>query len=57
MFNTPLMMPQQEIELTLDQKLKKYKDKRIQKELERALKRTGNKGNNNLFTKLQNKGE
>ena len=40
MFQQPLMMMPEEQELTIDQKLKKFKDKRVKDELDRALRRT-----------------
>jgi hypothetical protein len=57
MFQQPLMMMPEQEELTLDQKLKQYKDKRINDELKRALRRSNpNKQNTskNLFNMLQN---
>lgn len=55
MFQQPIMELEQQEELTLDQKLKKYKDERIENELSRALKRTGKSDSKNLFTMLQEK--
>ena len=56
MFQQPLMMMPEEQELTIDQKLKKFKDKRVKDELDRALRRTSKvkKDNSkNLFSMLQ----
>lgn len=60
MFQQPLMMPQEEMELTLDEKLKKFKEKRVKEELDRALRRNKKTNKNNkpsLFTKLQSTGD
>lgn len=56
MFQQPLMMMPEEQELTIDQKLKKFKDKRIKDELDRALRRTSKvkkDDSKNLFSMLQ----
>lgn len=53
MFQQPIIELEQEEELTLDQKLKKYKDMRIEDELNKALKRTGADKDTNLFSKLK----
>lgn len=56
MFQQPLMMMPEEQELTIDQKLKKFKDKRVKDELDRALRRTSKVKKNdskNLFSMLQ----
>ena len=56
MFQQPLMMMPEEQELTVDQKLKKFKDKRVKDELDRALRRTSKvkkDDSKNLFSMLQ----
>ena len=56
MFQQPLMMMPEEQELTIDQKLKKFKDKRVKDELDRALRRTSKvkkDDSKNLFSMLQ----
>lgn len=56
MFQQPLMMMPEEQELTIDQKLKKFKDKRVKEELDRALRRTSKvkkDDSKNLFSMLQ----
>ena len=55
MFQQPLMMMPEEQELTIDQKLKKFKDKRVKDELDRALRRTSKvkkDDSKNLFSML-----
>ena len=56
MFQQPLMMMPEEQELTIDQKLKKFKEKRVKDELDRALRRTSKvkkDDSKNLFSMLQ----
>ena len=56
MFQQPLMMMPEEQELTIDQKLKKFKDKRVKDELDRALRRTSKvkkDDSKKLFSMLQ----
>lgn len=56
MFQQPLMMMPEEQELTIDQKHKKFKDKRVKDELDRALRRTSKvkkDDSKNLFSMLQ----
>ena len=56
MFQQPLMMMPEEQELTIDQKLTKFKDKRVKDELDRALRRTSQvkkDDSKNLFSMLQ----
>ena len=56
MFQQPLMMMPEEQELTIDQKLKKFKDKRVKDELDRALRKTSKvkkDDSKNLFSMLQ----
>ena len=56
MFQQPLMMMPEEQELTIDQKLKKFKDKRVKEELDRALRRTSKvkkDDSKNLLSMLQ----
>ena len=56
MFQQPLMMMPEEQELTIDQKLKMFKEKRVKDELDRALRRTSKvkkDDSKNLFSMLQ----